>query len=207
MAARLRSRHVVARLVCRSHRRAHARAAAQTRARRVPTGRRSSNSCPHSSKRHNLPQATLAATIIVAVLSLIDFSTVRHTWRYSRSDFLAMATTIVIVLTVGVEAGLLAGVTLSILLYLWRTSRPHIAIVGQVPGTEHFRNVERHSVVTSPTVLSVRVDESGVGHTRSRNHCRRGYARRLSGFTHPASAEAFPPLHSPVPVPASNRST
>jgi SulP family sulfate permease len=109
---------------------------------------------------HNLPQATLAATIVVAVLSLIDFSTVRHTWRYSRSDFLAMATTIVVVLTVGVEAGLLAGVTLSIVLYLWRTSRPHIAIVGQVPGTEHFRNVERHSVVTSPTVLSVRVDES-----------------------------------------------
>lgn len=109
---------------------------------------------------YNLPQATLAATIIVAVLSLIDFATMRHTWRYSRSDFLAMATTIVVVLTVGVEAGLLAGVTLSILLYLWRTSRPHIAIVGQVPGTEHFRNIERHSVVTSPTVLSVRVDES-----------------------------------------------
>jgi sulfate permease, SulP family len=109
---------------------------------------------------YHLPQATLAATIIVAVLSLIDFTTLRHTWRYSRSDFLAMATTIVIVLTVGVEAGLLAGVTLSIALYLWRTSRPHIAIVGQVPGTEHFRNVERHSVVTSPSVLSVRVDES-----------------------------------------------
>lgn len=109
---------------------------------------------------HNLPQATLAATIIVAVLSLIDLATVRHTWRYSRSDFLAMATTIVVVLTVGVEAGLLAGVALSIALYLWRTSRPHIAIVGQVPGTEHFRNIERHSVVTSPTVLSVRVDES-----------------------------------------------
>jgi sulfate permease, SulP family len=109
---------------------------------------------------HNLPQATLAATIIVAVLSLIDFATVRHTWRYSRSDFSAMAITIVVVLAVGVEAGLLAGVTLSIALYLWRTSRPHIAIVGQVPGTEHFRNVERHCVVTSPTVLSVRVDES-----------------------------------------------
>ena len=108
----------------------------------------------------NLPQATLAATIIVAVLSLVDVATIRHTWRYSRSDFSAMATTIVVVLTVGVEAGLLAGVALSIVLYLWRTSRPHIAIVGQVPGTEHFRNIERHCVVTSPMVLSVRVDES-----------------------------------------------
>jgi SulP family sulfate permease len=108
----------------------------------------------------NLPQATLAATIIVAVLSLVDLGTVRHTWRYSRSDFSVLAVTIGVVLTVGVEAGIVAGITLSIALYLWRTSRPHIAIVGQVPGTEHFRNVERHEVITSPTVLSVRVDES-----------------------------------------------
>jgi SulP family sulfate permease len=43
---------------------------------------------------------------------------------------------------------------------LWRTSRPHIAIVGQVPGTEHFRNIERHDVITDPTILSIRVDES-----------------------------------------------
>ncbi len=108
----------------------------------------------------NLPQATLAATIIVAVLSLVDLHTARHTWRYSRSDFSVLAVTIVVVLGVGVEAGIVAGITLSIALYLWRTSRPHIAIVGQMPGTEHFRNVERHKVVTSPTVLSVRVDES-----------------------------------------------
>jgi len=108
----------------------------------------------------DLPQAALAATIIVSVLSLIDLGTVRHTWRYSRSDFSAMAVTILVVLMVGVEAGIVAGVTLSIALYLWRTSRPHIAIVGQVPGTEHFRNIERHDVITSPSVLSVRVDES-----------------------------------------------
>lgn len=108
----------------------------------------------------NLPQAALAATIIVAVLSLVDLGTLRQAWRYSRSDFAAMAATILVVLAVGVEAGIVAGVALSIALYLWRSSRPHIAIVGQVPGTEHFRNVERHAVVTSPTVLSVRVDES-----------------------------------------------
>jgi SulP family sulfate permease len=108
----------------------------------------------------NLPRAALAATIIVAVLSLIDLRTVRHTWRYSPSDFAAMAATIIVVLTIGVEAGIVAGVALSIALHLWRTTRPHIAIVGQVPGTHHFRNVERHDVITSPTVLSVRVDES-----------------------------------------------
>lgn len=108
----------------------------------------------------NLPQAALAATIVVAVLSLVDLDAVRRTWRYSRSDFSAMAVTILVVLAIGVEAGIVAGVALSIVLYLWRTSRPHIAVVGQVPGTEHFRNIERHAVVTSPQVLSVRVDAS-----------------------------------------------
>jgi sulfate permease, SulP family len=61
---------------------------------------------------------------------------------------------------VGVEAGVVMGVVASLLLFLWRTSSPHIAVVGQVPGTEHFRNIKRHQVITSPTVLSVRVDES-----------------------------------------------
>jgi SulP family sulfate permease len=107
-----------------------------------------------------LPQAVLAATIIVAVLSLVDFAAIRRTWAYSTADFAAMAVTILTVLLVGVEAGITAGVALSLLLFLWRTSRPHMAIVGQVPGTEHFRNVERHKVITDPAILSIRVDES-----------------------------------------------
>jgi len=107
-----------------------------------------------------LPQAVLAATIIVAVLSLVDLAAIKRTWAYSKSDFAAMAATILTVLLVGVEAGITAGVSLSLALFLWRTSRPHMAIVGQVPGTEHFRNVDRHSVITDPTILSIRVDES-----------------------------------------------
>ncbi len=107
-----------------------------------------------------LPQAVLAATIIVAVLGLVDVAAIRRTWVYSKADFAAMAATILLVLTVGVEAGIVAGVGLSILLFLWRTSRPHVAVVGQMPGTEHFRNVERYQVITDPTLLSVRVDES-----------------------------------------------
>jgi SulP family sulfate permease len=107
-----------------------------------------------------LPQAVLAATIIVAVLSLVDLGAIRRTFAYSKSDFAAMAVTIALVLLVGVEAGIVAGVALSLLLFLWRTSTPHIAIVGQVPGTEHFRNVERHAVITAPELLSIRVDES-----------------------------------------------
>ncbi|MCO5073971.1 MAG: sulfate permease [Rhizobiaceae bacterium] len=108
----------------------------------------------------NLPQATLAATIIVAVLSLVNIEAIRRVWAYSRADFAAMAATILGTLFVGVEAGVVIGVALSLLLHLYRTSRPHMAVVGRVPGTEHFRNVERHAVITSPEVLSLRVDES-----------------------------------------------
>jgi SulP family sulfate permease len=109
---------------------------------------------------YDLPQATLAATIIVAVLSLADFSVLNRTWTYSRSDFAAVAVTIAATLLVGVEAGVSLGVGISLLLYLYRSSRPHMAVIGLVPGTEHFRNVLRHEVLTSPAVLSVRVDES-----------------------------------------------
>jgi SulP family sulfate permease len=107
-----------------------------------------------------LPLATLAATIVVAVLALVDLGTIGRTWRYSRADFAALMATLLATLAVGVEIGLVLGVMVSLLMYLARTSQPHIAEVGLVPGTEHFRNVLRHQVVTHPTVLSLRVDES-----------------------------------------------
>lgn len=108
----------------------------------------------------HLPNATLAATIIVAVLSLVDFKTPRQLWSYSKADFAAHAATIAVTLVAGVEMGVIAGVAVGLLLYLWRASRPHAAIVGRVPGTEHFRNVERHKVLTLPHLLTIRVDES-----------------------------------------------
>lgn len=108
----------------------------------------------------SLPIATLAATIIVAVLSLVDMKTPRHIWRYSRADFAAMAATVLVTLLVGVEPGVIAGVGLSLALFLWRASRPHAAVVGRVPGTEHFRNVKRHTVLTDPRILTIRIDES-----------------------------------------------
>jgi len=109
---------------------------------------------------YHLPIATLAATIIVAVLSLVNIREVIDIWRYSKNDFAAMAATIIATLFVGVEVGLAIGVALSVLLYLYRSSEPHVAVVGQVPGTQHFRNVLRHSVVTSPEVITLRIDES-----------------------------------------------
>ena len=107
-----------------------------------------------------LPNATLAATIVVAVLSLVDFSILKKTWDYSKADFTAVAATILLTLTMGVEVGVASGVGISILLHLYKTSRPHVAEIGLVPGTQHFRNIHRHNVETDPTVLSLRVDES-----------------------------------------------
>lgn len=107
-----------------------------------------------------LPKATLAATIIVAVLSLVDFSILGKAWRYSKADFIAVAATMFITLVVGVEVGVITGVLVSILIHLYKSSRPHIATVGQVPNSEHFRNVLRHDVITHPNILTVRVDES-----------------------------------------------
>jgi SulP family sulfate permease len=107
-----------------------------------------------------LPKAALAATIIVAVMGLVDMKALKHAWSYSKTDFAAMAVTILVTLWKGVEAGLIAGVGLSIFLHLYRTSRPHVAVLGQVPGTEHFLNVKRHEVITDPGILSIRVDAS-----------------------------------------------
>ena len=109
---------------------------------------------------YNLPKATLAATIIVAVLSLVNFSVLKKSWYYSKADFAAVAATMCITLLMGVELGITAGVSISILIHLYRTSRPHVAVVGQVPETEHYRNVLRHDVLTSPAILTIRVDES-----------------------------------------------
>ena len=107
-----------------------------------------------------LPQATLAATIIVAVLTLVDFTILKKSWSYSKSDFAAVLTTMLITLGSGVELGVTCGVVLSIFLHLYKTAKPHIAEVGLVPGTEHFRNINRHDVETCPTVLTLRIDES-----------------------------------------------
>jgi sulfate permease, SulP family len=107
-----------------------------------------------------LPKATLAATIIVAVLSLVDFSILTRAWAYSKADFAAVLVTILATLGFGVEIGVSGGVLISLLLFLYKTSRPHVAEVGLVPGTEHFRNINRHAVLTDPAVVTLRVDES-----------------------------------------------
>ena len=107
-----------------------------------------------------LPLAVLAATIIVAVTGLIDLDTLRHAWRYDRADAAAWLVTAIGVLGLGVEAGVGLGVAMSIGTVLWRASRPHIAVVGRVGASEHFRNERRHEVTTYTGLLLMRVDES-----------------------------------------------
>ena len=107
-----------------------------------------------------LPKAVLGATIVVAVLTLIEPNEIKFTWKYSKHDFLAMMITIGMVLFVGVEAGVMAGVAATITMMLWRTSRPHTAIVGPITGSEHFRNIDRHDVAQCKQVIALRIDES-----------------------------------------------
>jgi SulP family sulfate permease len=108
----------------------------------------------------DLPKAVLAAIIVVAVWQLVDFAGLRHTWRYDRGDGTAQGATLLGVLAFGIELGLLIGVGLALVLFLYRTSRPHIAVVGRIAGTEHFRNIHRHVVENWPGLLLVRVDEN-----------------------------------------------
>ena len=107
-----------------------------------------------------LPKAALAATIVVAVLSLVDLSVLRRAWVYSPGDFAAVATTLGGTLLLGVEVGIGLGVGVSVLLLLIRAARPHAAFGGRVPGPEYYRNIRRHAVETTPGILSIRVDES-----------------------------------------------
>jgi sulfate permease, SulP family len=117
-----------------------------------------------------LPKAVLAAVIIVAVAGLVDLRSIPETWRYSKADGASNLVTFVGVLAYGVEAGLIMGVLLSVLLYLWRTGHPNIAVVGRLPHSTEFRSIERHKVETWPEILLVRVDENlyfaNVGHVQ-----------------------------------------
>ena len=109
---------------------------------------------------YHLPHATLAVTIIIAVTGLINFKDITAARALSRADFATITLTILATLIFGVEAGVAGGIVCSIGLHLYKTSVPHVAEVGLVEGTEHYRNVNRHKVITHPGVLSLRVDES-----------------------------------------------
>ena len=107
-----------------------------------------------------LPTVTLAAMILLAVISLFDWQAIKRTFAYSLKDFFALIITLMLTLIQGLEWGLIAGIVVSIALHLHRSSSPHVAILGLVPQTEHFRNIERHDVITDETIISLRIDAS-----------------------------------------------
>jgi SulP family sulfate permease len=109
---------------------------------------------------HSLPNAVLGAIILVAVANLIDAKAIKHIWRYNKGDAAALIITFLAVLVVGIERGILVGAAVSLGIFIWRTSKPHSAVVGRIPHTEIYRNVLRYDVETWPQIIAIRVDES-----------------------------------------------
>ena len=106
-----------------------------------------------------LPKAILASVIMVAVFGLIDVKEAKHLWKADRSDFWMLIVTFLATLGLGIEQGIGIGVVLSLGFIIFRTSRPHIAELGQVPGTSFYRNVERFdAVLRRDDLLIIRLD-------------------------------------------------
>lgn len=108
----------------------------------------------------NIPKAALAVIILVAITPLVKLKTIINTWRYDRGDGIAEVVTLLGVLILGIEEGIMLGIMLTIASNLRKTSQPHIAVVGRVPDTEHYRNIKRHHVETWHHLLLIRIDES-----------------------------------------------
>lgn len=108
----------------------------------------------------NIPKAALAAIILVAIMPLIKIKEIIHTFQFDRADAITQTITLVAVLVLGIEEGIALGVLVTFIAYLRRSSLPHIAIVGRMPGTEQYRNILRHDVETWPRLLLLRVDEN-----------------------------------------------
>ncbi|HIG65010.1 MAG TPA: sulfate permease [Methyloprofundus sp.] len=107
-----------------------------------------------------LPKAALAAVILIAIFPLIKLREIITTWKYDQGDGIAELITLLGVLALGIEEGIALGVIITIISYLRRTSRPHIAVVGRIKETEHFRNINRHEVETWENLLLIRIDEN-----------------------------------------------
>lgn len=108
---------------------------------------------------YNLPSAILAAVVLVAVSGLIDFKEPVHLWHKDKADFSMLVATFVITLTLGIETGIISGMVLSLLVIIYRASRPHIAQLGRVPGTNTFRNITRFkNLEVREDLLMVRID-------------------------------------------------
>lgn len=106
-----------------------------------------------------LPKAILAAIVLLSVKSLFEYKEAIHLWKTHRGDFCMMLATFLVTLFFGIEEGVLAGVVLSVLMVMYRSAQPHIAVLGQIPHTNYFRNVERFpNAIQIPDCLVIRFD-------------------------------------------------
>jgi SulP family sulfate permease len=92
----------------------------------------------------NLPKAVLAAVVMTAIAGLLDFPALFHMWRVSRIDFYAAAIALGAVLLLGILQGILLAALASVLMLLVSASRPHVAFLGRVPGTNNYSDMARH---------------------------------------------------------------
>ncbi|NYR08475.1 SulP family inorganic anion transporter [Psychrobacter sp. BI730] len=107
-----------------------------------------------------LPYALLGATIMASIIGLIDIATLKSAWQRDRLDGASFLAAFVGVLIFGLNTGLVIGLMVSFASLIWQSSKPHVAVVGQLGGTGHFRNINRHDVVTFDNLLMLRIDES-----------------------------------------------
>lgn len=107
-----------------------------------------------------LPYALLGATIMSSIIGLIDLTTLQSAWQRDRLDAASFMAAFLGVLIFGLNTGLVIGLMVSFASLIWQSSKPHVAIVGQLAGSGHFRNIDRHNVVTFSHLLMLRIDES-----------------------------------------------
>lgn len=106
-----------------------------------------------------LPKAILASVIMVAVFGLIDFKEVKHLWHSNKTDFWMLVITFFATLSLGIEQGILVGVGLSLIMVIYQTTRPHVAVLGKIPNSDYYRNIDRFSNITeSEDILILRFD-------------------------------------------------
>ena len=106
-----------------------------------------------------LPKAVLAAIIIVAAFGLLDFSMPKNLFSYNRRDLIILNSTMLITIFVGIKEGILFGIILSLAMLIYKTTKPHMAVLGNIPGTHFYRNINRFDeVIIQEEILIVRFD-------------------------------------------------
>ena len=106
-----------------------------------------------------LPKTALAAIIIVSAYGLLDFSMPKNLLTFNARDLITLNSTLVFTVFVGIKEGILFGIILSLAMLIYKSTKPHMAVLGQVPGTHFYRNVSRFSdLVVDPEILVVRFD-------------------------------------------------